>query len=394
MTPRRPVRPARIGEFLNGVGPFVGSGLSVAGLILVAFLSLGLLTGDLPLPNGGGSDGDGAGPIRTPTPSGVIVIDPRTLVPGTMVYAKTGNIWIQSGDHVYRLTYQGQDSMPSWSPDGKWIYFIRDVPRDGQRVMDGVLRTYHLEVPTVMRIGPDSDAPPETIVAGLYQKGSTTWSYFIRQPVLSPDQSRIVVVSDGLDATKSDVVLQFFDPLTGALTPAGLAENRPLGHQDPAWSPDGTSILYVKNGRDGSRGAPVIMRYTVVGGTTSVLAGPGYVQPDWSPDGRFVAATRTDGFGTDVVILDGITGIELLRITNDGASFAPAWSPAGDAPDWTLGGILPLTDAAGLDAGSRPDWYIPPEQLPVPTPSPTPIPTDTPAATSGASSLPARIPSP
>jgi Tol biopolymer transport system component len=246
-----------------------------------------------------------------------------------------------------------------------------------------------------MRIPASGSAAPEAIVAGLYQKGTTTWSYFIRQPVPSPDGSSLAFVSDGPDATKSDVVLQFYDLATGTMTSAGLAENRPLGHQDPAWSPDGATLLYVKDGRDGARGAPTIMRYNVATKKASVLAGPGYLAPAWSADGRFVAATRTDAFGTDVVVLDAKTGVELLRVTNDGRSFSPVWSPFGDAlaylridrgvvdlvlvhlggtaPDWTIGETLPLTSAAGLDAGSRPGWFVPPELLPTPPPSPTPV---------------------
>ena len=82
----------------------------------------------------------------------------------------------------------------------------------------------------------------------------------------------------------------------------------------------------MKNGRDGSRGAPVLLRYTLSNGKVSTLAGPGYNAPSWSPDGRFVAATKTDGLGTDVVILDARNGAELLRVTKDGRSFSPASS--------------------------------------------------------------------
>ena len=40
--------------------------------------------------------------------------------------------------------------------------------------------------------------------------------------------------------------------------------------------------------------------------------------------------TRTTAFGTDVAIVNARTGAELLRLTNDGESWAPAWSPGGD----------------------------------------------------------------
>ena len=54
------------------------------------------------------------------------------------------------------------------------------------------------------------------------------------------------------------------------------------------------------------------------------------MSPSYSPDGKYIAATRTTNLGTDVVILDASNGRELLRITNDGSSFSPSWSPAGD----------------------------------------------------------------
>ena len=36
----------------------------------------------------------------------------------------------------------------------------------------------------------------------------------------------------------------------------------------------------------------------------------------------------------------------------------------GTAPAWTVAGIENLTEVSGLDAASRPDWYIPPALLP------------------------------
>jgi hypothetical protein len=111
--------------------------------------------------------------------------------------------------------------------------------------------------------------------------------------------------------------------------------------------------------------------------------------------------------GTDVVILDARNGRQLLRLTDDGASFAPSWSPAGDgiaflhivgqtvdlrlaplegtAPAWTVKETVNLTEVSGLDAASRPDWFIPPELLPqTPAPSVAPSASATPAASSAA----------
>ena len=56
----------------------------------------------------------------------------------------------------------------------------------------------------------------------------------------------------------------------------------------------------------------------------------GYANPSWSPDGRWIAAERTSGTGRDIVILDPESGAEVARLTNDGDSFAPTFSPNGN----------------------------------------------------------------
>ena len=400
-------------------GGLIAGGLSLLGLTIVAVLTLGLFTGRLPLLTGQGSGGSpvrgggsqagtggdpGGDPNRTPAPSNVVIVDPRSDVPGSIVFAKQGNIWVQSGSDATQVTDTGRDSMASWSPDGTWIYFIETVSGAGLFPSQGAPRHYTLTYPILTRVHPDGSGR-EKITSGLYSPGggALKWFYWLRQPVLSSDGHTIALLSDGPDPTKSDVVVQFYDMATRKLTRPPIPEEPPLGHQDVTWRPDGKQLLYVHNGRVGSRGAPAIYSYDPATKKTRALTGPGYEGPSFSPDGRWVAATRTGTFGTDVVILNAKTGAQMLRVTDDGRSWAPTWSPKGDSiaylnisyqtvdlrmvellgrgPNFTLGEQLNLTEYSGLDGASRPGWFIPADQLPPPTPSP--------AATAGSSGRPA-----
>jgi Tol biopolymer transport system component len=244
-----------------------------------------------------------------------------------------------------------------------------------------------------MRINPDGGVA-EQLLSGKVEKGKDLWNFFIREPSISPDGATAALISDGPTGAGKDLVLQFLNLDTLKMTDPKLPEETPLGHQDPAWSPLGDSVLYVRNSRDGTRGVPAILKYDLATEKTATLSGAGYLSPAWSPDGRYVVATNTSAFGTDIVILDAKTGAEVLRLTNDENSFAPVWSPAGDSigyfqidrgvvdlfivqlvgtgPSWTVLKPLGITLSAGLDAGSRPSWYIPPNEMPTPPPSGAP----------------------
>lgn len=382
--------------------------VSAVGLVLVAVVSLTLLSGQLPSFGGnGGGSGDPAatddpGVIRTPTPSGLVVVPteaPGIDVPGTFVYAKDGNIWLQAGGQARQLTNSGKDSMPSFSEDGSAVYFVRTRPLEGAWSVNGVIRKYDMDVPAIMRI-PAADGPVTKVYDGLVDpSGALKWMGYIRNPVVSPDGKTIAMASDLPDPTLSDVTLKLLTIKNGKITNPGLDQRSPLGHQDAAWRPDGLRIAYVRNDRDGAKGTPRIYVYTPSTGKAKAVTGPGYLHPAFSPDGRYLAATRTSSFGTDVVILEAATGAELVRITNDGDSWGPVWSPAGNqvaylhvsgqvvdlrlaalggsAPAWTVDDTVDLTKNAGLDSVSRPDWWIPTDELPTPTPTPAPV--DSPA---------------
>ena len=315
-----------------GLGPargYVGPVIAGVALLVVAALTFSLMSGQIPFRGGTPGNGNPGGPARTPAPSGVVIVEPEVTFPGSIVYAKAGNIWVQTGKDARQLTASGADSMPSFSPDGEWVYFIRQVTGRGLFPVNGRLNWYDLATPEIDRIRADGSGEVEGIVNGRIKSGRSLWFFWLRQPALSPDGHTIAVVSDGPEPLENDVVLQFYDTETKEFTKAKLPTTAGLGHQDAVWLRNGSGLLLVKNVRDGTRGAPQIIRYNPVNERSVTVTGPGYLSPSPSPDGKYIAATRTDSFGTDVVILDASTGAELLRVTSDERSFSPVWSPAG-----------------------------------------------------------------
>jgi len=387
-TPQAPRDPYGIGPVTGYVGPVLG----VVALVLIALLTLSLMNGQIPFvhtaSSGGGDGGNGNGATPSPAPSNVVITVPAAVFPGEIVYAKAGNIWLQTAQDAHQLTNTGDDSMPTFSADGQWIYFIRielgaaRFPKSGSY--------FDLSTPTLMRIKPDGTTA-QRLLTGRFTLGTYKWFYWLRQPVPSPDGKTIAVISDGPNPLQSDIVLHTFNLATKKLTAVNVPESLHLGHQDPAWRPDGRFLLYVKNGREATRGAPQIYRYELATKKTKALTGPGYLAPAYSPDGAWIAATRTDAFGTDVAILDP-AGKEVLRATDDGHSFSPVWSPAGNAVaflhlqgtivdlrmatlddstgQWTVTATVDLTKVSALDGTSRPSWYIPPSALPSPSGAP------------------------
>ena len=399
----------RISRAATGGGPrlqldrsVVPAILSTAGLVVAAVLSFNLLGGrlDLPLP-GGGPVG---GPARTPNPSVVYTPPPeqRTEVRGTILFAKAGAIWAASGTQVTRLDGAGHDSSPVWAPNGSTIYFIETRTTNGRAPFQGKDNTYTLDYPVVMRMGPDGGG--RTLVHnGLFKLGGNDprrqfFSWLV-QPAVRPDGKLLALVSDAPQPFRTDVTLSLLPTAGGQVTNLGLPETGSLGHNDPAWSPDGRRIVYTHNVSQAGVGTPRIALYDVTTKRQRMLSQPGFAQPSYSPDGRYLVAVRTDGRGRDLVILDASNGSLVSRLTTDGGSTAPVWSPDGrqvaflrvDGQDIDLHVLTLSTNGAfsvtedkavttdsQLDGTSRPSWFMPPEMRASPSPSGSASPSTTP----------------
>jgi Tol biopolymer transport system component len=376
-----------------GIGPvsgYVGPAVAVIALLLIASFTVNLFNGQLPIVRSttpGSSTPPGV--TVTPAPSNEVITPPEAIFQGSIVYAKAGNIWIQTGAEAHQLTDKGHDSQPTVSFDGQWIYFVRVTEGYGKFPAGGFGQRswYDLDTPAIMRIKIDGSGQ-QKLLNGRYSTGGNVWFYWIRQPVPNPDGKTVTVISDGPNPQQSDIVLKTYNLASKKLTSMNQPDTLDLGHQDPAWRPDGRFLLYVRNARSGTTGAPQIWRYDAPSKKSRALSGPGFISPAYSFDGKWIAATRTDGFGTNVSVLDG-NGKEVLRITDDGKSFSPIWSPNGDAiaylhlegtivdlkmakldassGRWAVTETVDLTKVSGLDAASRPSWFIPGAVAPTPS---------------------------
>ena len=275
-----------------------------------------------------------------PTPSNVVEVPsievPGIEVPGTLVYAKDGNIWIQSGEQATQLTSPGKgvnDSMPSFS-GGRQVRLLRPHPA-GRRQVEHRRRRQGLPARRA-----DADAGQRR------RAGDTT---------------RLL---DGLVEPGRHLQVERVHPRAGRLARRPLRRDgdrparpdeerrhaqavRPQDRQDQATSArtrSRRSATRIRRGSPTAAGsctcsttatAPRARRGSTPGTPTPARPrgrspGPATSIPSWSPDGKYIAATKTSAYGTDVVILNAATGAELARLTDDGNSWAPAWSPRGD----------------------------------------------------------------
>ena len=194
---------------------------------------------------------------------------------------------------------------PSVSPDGATLAFVRS---DGRSDIQ-------------LRVG-DPDGSHDREFKRLNSLSDFTWL---------PDGSLVVSEMEftGPFRIRSDLIHIDAEGRERRITRgARLAQPTP--------SPDGRTVVAVQSMGGTNRLVRVDLESGEVEGLTPFLEDVHWAYPTWSPDGRWIAASRwSPGAFYDLVVLDP-EGRVVRRITNDrSVDQAPTWSPDGKWLLWS-----------------------------------------------------------
>jgi hypothetical protein len=95
-----------------------------------------------------------------------------------------------------------------------------------------------------------------------------------------------------------------------------------------AWAPDSRSVVFSMQGSLWRQRVDSVL-------AEQLTAGPGYdYQPDWSPNGRWIAFVRYNGAALELERLDTVSGA-IMELTRDSAvNVEPRWSPDSGRLAW------------------------------------------------------------
>lgn len=143
-------------------------------------------------------------------------------------------------------------------------------------------------------------------------------------PAWSPHTGLLSFTS--LRANREQGSIWILNTLTGEIEPASPPE---LDSQFPAWSPDGSTLIYTAELSEGGSLNARGLRYDLATRQNVQWSNEHAGWSDWSPDGRLVF-TRWTGRSFDIFVAnsDGSGAINLTN-TDDFDEDIPAWSPDG-----------------------------------------------------------------
>ncbi len=244
------------------------------------------------------ADYDGRGSRRLTNDNSIVVL-PRISPDGQRVIFTSylrGNpdLFIMNADGTNRQKLSskaGLNVSPSWAPNGQEL-----------------------------AITLSQDGPPNIYLVDLQgniKRRLTDAATADTAPCFSPDGTKIVFTSDRAGAPHIYVM---------NIDGTGLRRLTTVGHCDSAaWSPDGTTIVYVKS-ESGNR-FDIYSIEVLTGVERRLTWGPGDNEnPSWSPDGRFVLYISTRRGKSELFVMAADGSDQQSLYPTKGQSFTPYWS--------------------------------------------------------------------
>jgi len=248
--------------------------------------------------------------------------------------AYQGELWLAGTDDSAapprKLTEGPRDQSPAYSPDGRWLAFLRSDPVDA---------------PAQLYVMPVGGGEPRRVTDHVLAAGTPAWSPGsdrIAYASRVPEEGRYRAKSGGRPAEKEpprritrlryrldnvgftiDRPSQLFvvDPFQPSPSPAQVTSGN-FNHQDVAWSPDGQMLTFTAGRHEGSGDdlrADVWVCATDGSDLRPLTAGGlAAGDPVFSPDGTGVYFTATPLSQAGAVILGSNCGIWLVPADGSG----------------------------------------------------------------------------
>ena len=211
------------------------------------------------------------------------------------------DIWLmdQDGGNQVNLTQNpGDDYDPAWSPDGEQIVFTTT------RITGGPRQLFIMNA---------DGSEPNFITRGYGIEFAPHWS---------PD-GEWIAFTISINGAPPRLFLRTGEGIDPR--PFDLSER--LGQvNDPAWSPDGLTIVYtcVEPGRNEiclvvveSKGSEIFEYTTTLGNK----------EPSWSPDGRWIVFTSTRDQNSEIYIMDSLGRGQTNLTNHPSTDREPTWQP-------------------------------------------------------------------
>lgn len=164
--------------------------------------------------------------------------------------------------------------------------------------------------------------------SGLRQlAGTAPWYYDGAE--LSPDGSRLALLLQWkYPHGREPEQLAVLDLRTGKLE--RVAGSAQVAEIDAiTWAPDGRTLA-LSAYRPNARGSLYLVDVRTKRLTPVLVRGPGAVDPAWSPDGRSLAFVRRSGRRHSIWLLD-LRSKRTQQVTHGGDDLSPTWTPDGKA---------------------------------------------------------------